>query len=737
MKKALTILIILFSLVFLAVLIVPHFINFNSIKNKILVDVNQSIKGRIEAGEVKVSWLGGLRFQIPQVALYADKQSPEPILHVPSFNTKVSVLSLIFFSPSISFFLDHPKFYIIQDQNKKLNVMRAFEALDMPSEKPSSEQIEKKPWALLAKAKISLKTVAANIHFVDQTTNTEKKIENLDLVLKGLGLNSTFSYSVHTNLSYNSQIEGHVALKGKARLGLDKDYQLSSIDLYKLVLDLTKARIRYKNYFDKKEDEKFIINLAGAYDFNKKLRIQNAKIVLADSKFDAKGLLSAEKFDFSFSTNKLLLEKLKLHSPLLSDWDARGECTSQGSLEGSLESPDYQASFQFKNTSLHLKPMSPTLKNIQGNIKLKKDLLTLGQFHFNLGSSFIKASGKIENFTLPVADFSIESSHINMNEISFAKTAHINSWNNFLLPLAIALPASSNPSTDFLQKLKAFANLKIDKVTIGHFSMDQVKAVLTFKDMVAELNNFQFQMLDGTFKSHAKIKDLFQKYPYYEFSGNVVDLDMNKFLTTLSPQTKDVLKGKLNGDFSVRSRGESFEQILSSLFGNGEMKINNGSFSTLKISEAIRQNLKNDPRFKDSPIFHEEFGEDFKTSEAEFEVQQNIIKVSKMKMISESYEMTSHGNIYFNQTLDLRGYLRFPARLISNGDLLADDQGQVKLPFTIVGFLSKPRFQIDIVTPLVERLFKKTAEGFLDKFLKIPSPGGPTPSPQEPPPSTP
>ena len=700
MKKILIGLGIFVIVLIVAAVVTVSFVDFEKHKKDIIANINKSIPGQLAVGDLEVSMWKGLSFKVSGVYLSEGKDPQSiKILDIPSLSARLSLFSLLTGSPHLKLKLVNPKIVLERSSEKKINLLQALQSKDAEKEAKPKKEGKSKFLALLLSSKLSLEIQSGSLIFDDKTSQKVQKIEGFTLKVKGLGLGSVVSYSLKTGVKYDPYISGNVELEGRALAKLTSDFKFEGIELNDTSLILNDAQVSFGKAFLKPKGAPLKLKLTGDYK-NEGFTIRDLVFDLSTLEFKAKGVLSENNLNFSFSTNKIELNNLKSVSPLVSEFKIQGESVLRGSIKGTLKDPNYNAVFIIKNGGAELPKFKPGLRNLTTEFELKKDLLSLKNLSFNMGESSLQIEGEVKDFKQPKASLDIKSPLVNLNEIEVVEDKKA------FLPfftMAYAEDSQKTEERDFLQKLVATGSLTIDKVKTKNLVLSGVTASLLYENESATLKKLQFETADGKFQAQAKIGNLFATKSY-EILGTVSELDTNKFLTAFSPDMKDILFGKLKAEFQLNSVGKTSEQMLMHVGGNGGVNIKDGSFSTLKVGEAIRENLKQNPLFEGSRIYTEELGEKFNTAEARFTISNQVINLTNLSLLSPNYNLGLKGRAGFNQSLNLDGFIRFPANMINHGELLADAEGKVQVPFAIVGTFAKPTVHVDVVTPLVQRL---------------------------------
>ena len=703
MKKILIGLGIFVVVLIVAAVVTVSLIDFEKHKKDLLEEVNQSIPGQLGVGDLKVSIWKGFAVTLSNVYLSEGKNpQAQKIIDIPNLSGRLSLVSLLTGSPHLKLKVANPKIILIRTPEKKINVLQALES-PQKEEVPSKKGGKSKFLGLLLSSKLSLNIQSGSLVFDDALSKKKQEIKGFSLKVKGLGLGSVVSYSLKSEAKFDPYISGNIELAGEGLAQLTSDFKLDGVALSNTSLVLDDAEVRFGKAFLKTKGTPLKLKLSGDYK-NGALNIRDLIFNLSTLEFKAKGLVSEENLNFTFSTNKIELNNLKSVSPLVSDFKLKGECLLKGSVKGSFSDPNYSSEFIIKNGEAEIPKFKPALQNLATEFELKKDVLALKNLSFSMGESSFNIEGEVKDFKEPKATLTIKSPLVDLNEIQI-----VEDQKKSVIPFINYAYAEGTENTekigekDFLQKLVATGTLNIDKVKTKKLVLSGVSASLLYENETAELKKLQFETADGKFQSHAKISNLFATKSY-EMAGSVEGLDTNKFLTAFSADMKDVLFGKLKAEFHLSSVGKTSEQIMLRVNGNGGMNIKDGSFSSLKIGEAIRENLKQNPLFEGSRIYTEELGEKFDTAEARFTINNQMVNLTGLSLLSANYTLGLKGQVGFNQSLDLSGFIRFPATMINYGELLADAQGKVQLPFAIGGTFSDPKPHVDVVTPLAQKI---------------------------------
>ncbi|OGP82169.1 MAG: hypothetical protein A2Z08_03995 [Deltaproteobacteria bacterium RBG_16_54_11] len=239
--------------------------------------------------------------------------------------------------------------------------------------------------------------------------------------------------------------------------------------------------------------------------------------------------------------------------------------------------------------------------------------------------------------------------------------------------------------TDFRNLLVA-GEMKSGQVKITQFTC------AAFKGTVEGDGSFDMAHDPSPFRMKAKVTE--------------VDVDTLVYAFTSS---KEMVKGKLNGEVALGGAGLSFDTLKKSLTGNGNVQVKEGELTSLNLINRIVQALGGKGGGKEKTTF-----DDLSTA---FTVQNGMVTVPNLLLSEKDTAIKLSGDIGLDSTLKMEGEAHLPSSV--TGDLTGkgwsffmDDKGRLTIPFSLTGDINKPK--VGISTKLIEQGVK----GVLEEFMK-------------------
>jgi uncharacterized protein involved in outer membrane biogenesis len=194
----------------------------------------------------------------------------------------------------------------------------------------------------------------------------------------------------------------------------------------------------------------------------------------------------------------------------------------------------------------------------------------------------------------------------------------------------------------------------------------------------------------------------------FRIKAKMTDVDVDILVNAFS-SSKDVLKGKLNGDVALGGAGLSSETIKKSLNGTGKVQIKDGEIPWLNLINRLVQALGGKGGGKEKTTF-----DDLSTA---FTVKNGMVSVPNLLLSEKDTAIKLSGDIGLDSTLKMEGEAHLPTSV--TGDLAGkgwsffkDDKGRLTIPFTLGGAVKDPK--VGISTKLIEQGVK----GLLDQYMQ-------------------
>ena len=351
---------------------------------------------------------------------------------------------------------------------------------------------------------------------------------------------------------------------------------------------------------------------------------------------------------------------------------------------------ELQTSYGNKKINIVLQLMHPLEamhgKATQADIKVASDII-----NFDFKGELAKA-GNIPSIKgiLMIPEIDVESfseaKHVEQAaKPALAQQNNVSHWSDTTIKL------------DFLSSVNANLTVNVGKLVMEKTIISDIKANMVLNNGALKIETADIAAYNGLIKAVVQVS----------IAGNagisalLKNIDLAPILHDFAQY--DQISGKVNGNFTLTTTGQSQRAWISHLSGNGQFSVNDGRMKG-KIVSALFQG-----KGSDETTFAEFSGK--------FAVSQGIVSNNDLKITTPLLHITGAGTINLpNYTMD---YSIKPS-LVAAAD--AKDEAAITLPLKVEGNIDNPAIRPDIREAIQEGLknpeaIKDTARQIKDNLL--------------------
>jgi hypothetical protein len=260
--------------------------------------------------------------------------------------------------------------------------------------------------------------------------------------------------------------------------------------------------------------------------------------------------------------------------------------------------------------------------------------------------------------------------------------------------------------------------------------------VLGGKEIVVD--SLSLKGLGGIIRIKGRI-DLSKKPVRFVFDSKARDVDLAGLLYATPAGSKKHAEGKVNLDLLFAGQGTRWEDIRNSIDGEGSLAIMQGVILDANIVQALignigeqlgSSNLITDKLRSKYPQVFTANKTIFKSIDGLIRIEKGRIILPQMEMGTEDYTIAGIGSLQLDRVVESSAALVLSPQLsrdiiaqISLASMITDDQGRVRIPFTLSGVLPKVTVKPDLsgqakpppIAPEVDKLKKKLLDRLLPK----------------------
>ncbi len=724
---------VIFGLFVLAAIIVPLFFDANKFRPQIEKIVRDNLNADFELGNLKLSLWGGLHIGVEKMVL-SEKGSggKRPLVSMNDAQLVIPISSLFSGKPDITLSVQRPSIQIVSSADGKTNVSKISKAdSSAPAAPPAPQGKSSSGGSLALPFELSFHIEDGYFEFSDQKKGTKTEIKSFDFDLKKFTLDTPFGFSFKSDLDIKElkdlTLRGHMVIEGKAGIYMKAGGGLDHVNL-ETQADLSGILIRYAKMFDKAE--KVPLKLAVKLDVSEKnLKIEKGHFVVADASVDTTG--SVNNFDapiinLNIASSKFVFDHWQKIVAPLQDFDMKGTVSFNIKISGPTGNLAFAGNATANDISLKAPGIVPRISDFNSNLSFSNDTVTLAGASLKMGVSDLSVDGSVKNFSRPIINFKVKSALLDVDSLLPQKSSDQEKVEaqaepqkpsaagqqaaNVDIEKAAAGPIATMKKNPIAKGVDFTGTLQVAKLRVHKAEITNLNTELTFKDLVVSLKKATATAFGGSMAMTSSI-DFRDSDPGYSIGGEVSGLDVNAAMTNQMPMMKDTLFGKGFAKFSMNGSGLSKAKVKQALKGSGNFRLENGTWSALKVMQQIGEKLNSIPGAKDklgSVIITGKFRHlksDFNIASGNF----NIVN-----MIAEMEEansgMTGNGHVDFDTNLNLAGKIMVPGGGDVPGELRGPD-GRLTLPYEIACMANSPCLKMEGATQVIAKAYLKKEGG--------------------------
>ncbi len=511
-------------------------------------------------------------------------------------------------------------------------------------------------------------------------------------------------------------------------------------------LDLTAAKIKYKDLFYKHENVELLTE--GELGLNQYTQIKKAQLKFYGLTANASGSMDTQKnANISFEAKVPSLRGFESFFPFLSSTPLAGSLQTQMQLLGPLT--------DFKNLKVDLKKFS--LSQGQGKISFKNETLNVeGPFKVDVSLSGVLNKTQVEQVQLSIQSrlegVSVQSKKFfqdlklgnyqallrikgQLNPKDFMQSPLIiTGTQEIKLPL---LALASSPTAEsaspaappvaqapeaFMKDEALLRGVDLNtKVQIQEFRFNDLKAsginvqARVKNKMLSVVGELQ-SLFEGKLKINSSFIPLTVPDPSIAYNISLQNIQAEPALLWLSPKTKDLMKGKVSLDVQGRSFLPASPRFLTGLSALGKLQMKDGFLNSLPFEKMAKEALAKIPgigQIKNSP------GPLRTDLMMPFSFAQSILSIADFVAVTpRKEEMRLNGKISLDLNADLVGQVALVDAPVSGSFFEANSDAMKRLvvPIKITGNLMKP--QLSFAEETIKTMLQKTLDYEKGKLRK-------------------
>ena len=733
----------LIGLLLLAIIIVPLVFDANKYRPQIERLVEDNMDADLELGVMKLSLWGGIHFDVSKVVL-SEKgtHGAKPVFKVDDARLELPLSSVLSGRPDVTFAMNQPVINVTKELDGKMNVLK----LMKPKTPEQVAADQKKAQEAAGKSavggggggattfpfELSFKIDKGQFIFSDLTKRTKTEINGFDFDLEHFALNKPFKFTFKSDLDVKEMKElyfkGPLVLAGEAGVYMNSS-GLEKVDLTTDV-DLTGVNLRYAALLNKTEKTplKVSVKLTAS---TKDLKIETGHLQIGDAAVDLSGTVDnfdAPVLNLKIVSSAFVFEHWQQIIAPLKEYDMKGSARFDIKVMGPTTKMEFAGSAKAQGVSLKAPGIVPRVSDLNADLAFTSNTASLSKGSLKMDASDMSFEGTIKNFSAPIINVSIKSQNFDVDSLLPQKTVEQQKSDAQTESAAAEKAKNEDPvkadaemeksvkgpidamkknpvarNIDFTARAQ-FAKLKVHKAEVSNLNGE-----VTFKNLVLALKKTSAQAFAGNINFNSTI-DFKGLDPVYTVGGDVSGLDINAATSNQMPSIKDTIFGKMAAKFAVTGAGVSKAKAKQTLKGNGNFRIDNGSWSALKVMRTIGEKLKSVPGAADK-LGTVNVTDKFRDLKSDFTISNGNFNIVNLvaDMEGANTGLTGNGHVDFDMNMDLQGKVLAP--LNDPPPEIRNSDGRAAIPYQIACLATAPCLKMDNTVTVLAKAYGKKALG--------------------------
>jgi AsmA protein len=245
-------------------------------------------------------------------------------------------------------------------------------------------------------------------------------------------------------------------------------------------------------------------------------------------------------------------------------------------------------------------------------------------------------------------------------------------------------------------------NLDSSAGTLGGGDYTNLRTAVSLAGRVATIESLSLNAFGGSLKGKGRY-DTRESPPRFTAITTIDAMDLTEIFRALLPSAPQNLRGRIHMDLDVTGVGQEWSTIEKTLKGQGKAEVVNGELLDVNLAESVLGDasglIPSDIRRKYPEIFSAK-DTAFKEMKGSATIRDGKAYTDDLVVSAAEFESHGKGWFAFDRTVDMRGVLFLSSRLSQDiiararpARGLANEQGQITVPFTMAGKLprAKPR----------------------------------------------
>ena len=519
-------------------------------------------------------------------------------------------------------------------------------------------------------------------------------------------------------------IPPELSLDGEGSLEVSISGKLKDLRI-EIGMDLTNGEFQFADKFHKPAGVPF--KAASKIGLSNRIVVLDiARLTFHDLIVDATGRIDLPNlhpvYDISIHSNESDVSKLADILPALEPLSVGGIMKLSASIKGADyggEKPRLEGSLQIENGRAKLEQMPEPVTDVNATVVFTEKSARLEDTALRVGSSLVKVKGNAELLPLK-AKYEITSAEAHRTDFQ--------------------TPPKPSPRPEVLRDVKIEGKIwqEGEKIlhagtasspsgTVANVDYRNMTAVIASTEDKIVIEKFSADALGGKLEGTGTFEPN-KTPPRFEMETRVRQVNVAEYFKYKVESLPKFIEGTIDLDLGLSGAGKEWKEISPTLSGQGGALVVQGALLNLNIANELLTGLEQLPLVgqaaisrvrQNNPKMFSGNKTAFKNLTADVRIDGGRIHTKGLVIKTGDYSIYGAGWVSFDRQVSIKSTIVFSnqatqsiIRDLAVAKYLANDKGQLEIPITLTGPMTKPK-----IWPDIDALSKKIQASALDSGI--------------------
>jgi AsmA protein len=388
---------------------------------------------------------------------------------------------------------------------------------------------------------------------------------------------------------------------------------------------------------------------------------------------------------------------------------AKSRFSGRVGQEASLE---INGTLSLNGVSARMSELAQPITDLNAKINFTRKTAELPETGFRIGGSQVRLAAKVAGFAPLSLSYRVSSPELNLADLK-GKASHRKK------PEVVKDLKGEGTVLVKDGAVTARGNFTSASGIIADGDYKELQTAASLADKVATIESLSVGAFGGALKAKGRY-DMRETTPRFAAVANVKAMDLTQIFHAFVPAAPQNIRGLIDMDLDLTGSGKEWSAIQKTLKGNGKAEVANGALLDMNLAESVMSNIPGGVAIVPADI-RKKYPAIFSAKDTEFKQMKGSAVIADGKAHTEDlvvsaaeFETQGKGWFAFDRKVDFRARLFFSQQLSQDiigkareAKGLANEQGQIEIPFTLSGKLpgAKPKPDMGYIARAMQKGF--------------------------------